>query len=155
VGWLTDSSLQARRIGSFRQLLVAVPDLARSMNSVEPENLSGLPFIANAALKEPLDWRFSRNKQDRQTVRMSSVMTINTTPGVLEATLAGGGMSILPDFLVDDHVHSGRLVTILPAWTLPSGGIHAVYPASRFRPPKVTRFVEMLGRKPSGAVSAE
>ena len=86
---------------------------------------------------------------------MSSAMTINTTPGVLEATLAGGGMSILPDFLVDDHVHSGRLVTILPAWTLPSGGIHAVYPASRFRPPKVTRFVEMLGRKHSGAVSAE
>ena len=155
VGWLTDSSLQARRIGSFRQLLVAVPDLARSMNSVEPENLSGLPFIANAALKEPLVWRFSRNKQDRQTVRMSSVMTINTTPGVLEATLAGGGMSILPDFLVDDHVHSGRLVTILPAWTLPPGGIHAVYPASRFRPPKVTRFVEMLGRKHRGPVSAE
>jgi DNA-binding transcriptional LysR family regulator len=29
---------------------------------------------------------------------------------------------------------------------LPSGGIHAVYPAARFRPPKVTRFVEMLAQ---------
>jgi DNA-binding transcriptional LysR family regulator len=35
----------------------------------------------------------------------------------------------------------------LPAWALPAGGIHAVYRAAGFRPPKVTAFVAMLMEK--------
>uniref|UniRef100_UPI001FF04260 LysR substrate-binding domain-containing protein n=1 Tax=Mesorhizobium mediterraneum TaxID=43617 RepID=UPI001FF04260 len=52
--------------------------------------------------------------------------------------------SVLPDFLVRDELAAGRLVQILPEWQLPSGGIYTGYPAARFRPPKVTRFIEML-----------
>jgi DNA-binding transcriptional LysR family regulator len=43
-----------------------------------------------------------------------------------------------------EDIRAGRLTQILPAWTLPAGGIHAVYPAARFRPPTVTTFVTML-----------
>jgi DNA-binding transcriptional LysR family regulator len=57
---------------------------------------------------------------------------------------AGAGLSVVPDFLVRDELSAGRLVQILPQWRLPSGDIYTVYPAARFRPPKVTRFVEML-----------
>ena len=57
---------------------------------------------------------------------------------------AGGGLSVLPDFLVADELTSGRLIHVLPEWSLPSGGIFTVYPAARFRPRKVTAFVEML-----------
>lgn len=144
VGWLADSSLQARRIKSFQQCLVAAPELARRFNPVELDDLAKLPFIANAALKEPLVWHFSNEKSEQRTIRLTSTLKINTTPAALEATLAEGGMSILPDFLIGDHLKAGRLVTLLPGWSLPSGGIFAVYPAARFRPPKVTGFIEML-----------
>jgi len=152
VGWLTDSGQQARRISSFQQFLVAAPGVARDLSPDEPEDLSSLPFVSNVALKEPLVWRFTRGEHERRTVRMKPGMTINTTPAVLEATLAGAGMSILPDFLVGDHVAAGRLVPILPGWKLPSGGIHAVYPAGRYRPPKVARFVEMLSQSSKRSV---
>jgi DNA-binding transcriptional LysR family regulator len=142
VGWLADSSLQARRVGTFRQLLVAAPGLG--VRARVPEELAELPFVANFALKEPLVWRFVGRAQERRTVRMRQAIAINATPGVLAATLAGGGISILPDFQVADLIAAGKLVEILPAWSLPSGGIHAVYPAARFRPPKVTAFVGML-----------
>ena len=39
---------------------------------------------------------------------------------------------------------AGRLIQVLPQWRLPSGGIHAVFPAARFRPAKVRAFVELL-----------
>ena len=42
---------------------------------------------------------------------------------------------------------TGRLVHVLPAWSLPSGGIHAVFPAARFRPAKVRAFVELLDER--------
>lgn len=144
VGWLDDSNLQARRIGSFRQLLVAAPGIVKRGAVAQPSDLASLPFVANGALREPLQWQFTRNDFERQTVRMNQTLTINTTPAVLAATIAGAGLSVLPDFLVMEDIKAGRLAHILPAWTLPAGGIHAVYPAARFRPPKVTAFVAML-----------
>ncbi|MBN8938142.1 MAG: LysR family transcriptional regulator [Rhizobiales bacterium] len=144
VGWLDDSSLQARRIGTFRQFLVASPEFAMTLAVREPEDLAELPFIANGALREPLIWNFARGDFDRRTVRMRQALAINTTPAVLAATLAGGGLSVLPSYLATELIEAGRLVTILPDWSLPAGGIHVVYPTARFRPPKVTAFVAML-----------
>jgi DNA-binding transcriptional LysR family regulator len=144
VGWLDDSNLQTRRIGSFRQLLVAAPGIVKRGAIVQPKDLVFLPFVTNGALKEPLQWHFTRNDFERQAVRMKQTLTINTTPAVLAATLAGAGLAVLPDFLVMEDIKAGRLIRVLPLWTLPAGGIHAVYPAARFRPPKVTAFVAML-----------
>jgi DNA-binding transcriptional LysR family regulator len=145
VGWLIDSSLQARHIGSFRQLLVGAPAFVNRLAGVrEPEDLAGLPFIANKALRDPLQWQFSRGEVDRRPMNLPASIAIDTTPGVFAAVRAGGGLSVLPDFLVADDLASGRLVQALPDWHLPSGGIYTVYPAARFRPPKVTVFVDML-----------
>jgi DNA-binding transcriptional LysR family regulator len=144
VGWLADSTLQARRIGGFRQLLVAAPEVACSINSDNPDDLAAAPFIANSALREPLLWQFNEGDFNRRTVRMRPAMTMNTTPAAMSATLAGGGVSVLPDFLAAEHIETGRLIHLLPSWNLPSGGIHTIYPAARFRPPKVSAFVSML-----------
>lgn len=145
VGWLMDSSAQARRIRAFDQLLVAAPTFAERLKSVrQPEDIEALPFIANMALSEPLAWRYLRGDSDPRTVRMRAKISIDTTSGVRAAVLSGGGLSVLPDFVVADDIAAGRLLHILPDWRLPSAAIHTVYPAARHRPPKVTAFVEML-----------
>ncbi|MBB5696399.1 LysR family transcriptional regulator [Muricoccus pecuniae] len=142
VGWLEEPGLEGQRIGGFGQWLVAAPGLAAAAS--DPEALQALPFVANRALRDPLTWRFVHHRRGDRTVRMREVLAANATPAVLAATLAGGGVSVLPDFLVTEPVRDGRLVRLLPDWDLPSGGVHAVFPASRFRPPKVTAFVAML-----------
>jgi DNA-binding transcriptional LysR family regulator len=144
VGWLEDSSLQARRIGTFRQVLVASRDFAAKVTVDEPEDISSLPLVANSGLRKPFTWSFTRGGFERRTVTMRETFSINSTPAVLEATLGGGGLAVLPDYLVADYLSQGRLVHMLPDWALPSGGIHVVYPPARFRPQKVTRFVSML-----------
>ncbi len=145
VGWLADSSLQARKIGSFRQLLVGSAAFAELISTIhDPDELGKLPFVANMALKESLLWEFSRGDIEKRAVRMQAAIGIDTTPGVLAAVQTDGGLSVLPDFLVGDLVGSGQLVHVLPDWHLPSGGIYVVYPAARFRPAKVTAFVAML-----------
>jgi DNA-binding transcriptional LysR family regulator len=145
VGWLVDSSLQARRVGTFRQCLVGTPHLASKVAELNgPGDLPSLPFVANNALKEPLEWTFTRNGGEARTVRFRADIAINTTPAVMEAVRQGGGLSVLPDFLAAADIASGRLVHVLPDWHLPSGGVYTVYPAARFRPPKVSAFVDML-----------
>jgi len=145
VGWLAETGLQARKIGSFRQLLVASPTLARQVAGVSrPEDIVSLPFIANTALRDHLNWNFSLNELERQTVHVQASIFLDATLAVREAACQGAGLSVLPDYVVADDLAAGRLLHILPQWHLPSGGIHAVFPAARFRPAKVRAFVDLL-----------
>lgn len=144
LGDLDDSTLQTRRIGGFRQLLVGAPEFARRLTDDAPDALAALPFVANAALSEPLLWRFSRERAERRIRWPGAAMTLGPTPAVLAAVRAGVGVSVLPDFLVRDDLATGRLAEILPEWRLAAGGIHALFPAARFRPSRVAAFVEML-----------
>jgi DNA-binding transcriptional LysR family regulator len=147
VGWLRDSSHVARRIGTFEQLLVCAPSLAASLGGVrEPEQLGALPFVANSSLPEPLVWRFTRGAREQRTVRLRPRLAIDATPAVHAAVLAGAGLSVLPDYLVESDVAAGRLRRVLPQWKLRTGGIHVVFPAARFRPAKVSRFFELMSR---------
>jgi DNA-binding transcriptional LysR family regulator len=144
VGWLTDSNLRARRIGSFQQVLVASPALAAGLDDAEPGQIADLPFVANSVLRDPLSWTFSNDDGRQRSVRLSSTLAIDATLGVLEAVRGGVGASVLPDYAVQADLASGRLVRLLPAWSLPSGGIYAVTPATRFRRARVTAFLNVL-----------
>jgi DNA-binding transcriptional LysR family regulator len=145
VGWLVDSALQARRIGSFRQLLVYAPELRDAVSALgAPDELEALPFIAHKALREPLEWHFTRTGGESKSVRMNAAISVDATMAVHAAVLAGAGIAVLPDFLAAADIASGRLIRLLPEWSLPSGGIHAVFPPARYRPAKVSAFVETL-----------
>lgn len=145
VGWLAETSLQARKIGTFRQLLVASAAMApRVAQLQQPRDIVTLPFIANTALHEHLKWRFSRKGSEPQDVTVQAQVYLDATLAVREAVCCGMGLSVLPDFAIADDLAAGRLIQVLPQWLLPSGGIHAVFPAARYRPAKVRAFVELL-----------
>lgn len=152
LGWLADSQLQARQIGTFRQVLVA-PALWRDRLAgvTTPQAIEPLPFVANTILRDPLRWCFSRGTADREDVQLQAALSLDATLPVREAVLHGAGLSVLPDYAVAEDIASGRLIHVLPEWTLPSGGIYVVFPSARFRPPKVRAFVDMLGAMASRA----
>ncbi|MFS7307491.1 LysR substrate-binding domain-containing protein [Rahnella inusitata] len=148
VGWLDDSHLQARKIGHFRQLLIAPRNMQPQVEKInKPQDIKPLPFIANTALREPSQWHFTLNGSDQQSINVQPSIFINNTLAVREAVREGAGISVLPDYVVSDDLISGRLIQVLPEWELPSGEIHAVFPASRFRPTKVRSFLNILIEK--------
>ncbi len=92
VGWLAEQHMQARQIGTFRQLLVAPDSWRKRVARLrEPDDIASLPFIANTALRDPTHWRFSRNELDRRRVAVQSSISIDTTLAVREAVLQGAG----------------------------------------------------------------
>lgn len=148
VGWLAQTSLQARKIGSFRQLLVASPTMERQVAQLSrPEDIANLPFVANTALRDHLRWNFSLNEIERQVVNVQASIFLDATLAVREAVCQGAGLSVLPDFLIADDLAARRLIQVLPQWRLPSGGIHVVFPAARFRAAKVRAFVDLLAER--------
>ncbi|CAN7716280.1 LysR family transcriptional regulator [Neorhizobium tomejilense] len=145
VGWLTDTSNQARRLGTFEQYLVAAPALALTFPQCStPVDVGLLPWIENAVLRHPLRWMFSRTGYETEIIEARSAIRTDKTPTAYACVLAGAGVSVFPDYMLGDDIATGRLVRLVPEWTLPPGGIHAVFPAARFRPAKVQRFIEMM-----------
>ena len=145
-GRLADSGLQATRIGSFTEWLVASPLLFEGHAIPrQPQELVNLPFVALSVLRQPLTWTLvSASGRVRRTLRFEQVMSANTSLAVRSAVLAGGGLAVLPDYSVKAEVAAGRLVKVLPEWSLPESGIYAVFPAARHRPQKVRVFLELL-----------
>ncbi len=145
VGWLTELNLQARQIGSFHQLLVAAPSWGAEVQSLkQPGEIATLPFVANTALRDPVHWHFSHQTQGAQSVLVHPVISLDATLAVREAVRQGAGLSVLPDYAIAEDLEAGRLLRVLAPWSVPSGGIHAVFPAARFRPAKVKAFVDLL-----------
>lgn len=148
VGWLTEAGLQGRKIGTFRQLLVASPSMQPKTKLLRsPEDIANLPFVANSALRDPLRWNFSLTDAEHRSVSVQASIFLDATLAVREAVREGAGLSVLPDYAIADDLSTGRLIQVLPQWSLPSGGIHAVFPSARFRPAKVRAFVDLLVSK--------
>lgn len=145
VGWLANSSNQARRLGTFDQYLVAAPSLIGTIPSIStPADASNLPWVANAALRNPLRWVFSHAERETVAIDVNCPVTADKTPAAYACVLAGMGVSVFPDYMATKDIEAGRLVRILPDWSLPAGGIYAVFPPARFRPARVRAFVDML-----------
>ncbi|RAP41737.1 LysR family transcriptional regulator [Rhodovulum viride] len=147
LGWLVDSSLKSRRVGRFGQALVAAPAFLDDFGPIEtPADLKGLPFVANSALHDPGSWDFEDGSGQVERVRFDTVVSMSTTAAVLAGALHGMGCAVLPDFLLESPLRDGQLQPLLSGWSLRDGGIHIVYPPTRYRQPKVTAFAEMLIR---------
>lgn len=110
----------------------------------KPDRLASHAWIALTLLRSPLTWRFTARSGRQITVRMRPGLRASSPEGVLGLLRGGGGagISVLTGFTAGNDLRSGTLQQLLPEWSLPSGGIHLVYPATRQPAGKVRRFID-------------
>jgi DNA-binding transcriptional LysR family regulator len=143
-GWLRDSSMRAARLGEFEQVVAASPAyLKRSGTPKRPEDLADHRWVAITLLRNPLTWTFEKGGKS-STVRVAAAASTNSTASLRAFMREGAGISALPDYMLDADIKAGKLVRLLPGWSLPRGGVHAVYPNARHTSAKVRAFVDFL-----------
>lgn len=146
LGKLGDSGHQAARIGPLLRWLVASPDcIARHGMPDTPAALAPLPYVELSVVAQPVNFTLSDAQGHVQDVAMrNTVFSTNSAYASRAAALAGNGVLRATVFSVRDDVAAGRLVRLLPEWSLPTSDIHAVYPASPHLPHKVRVFIDEL-----------
>lgn len=159
MGWMRATSARVARLGEFDQAVLASPAyLARHGQPKAPQDLADHRWIALNLLPAPLTWVFAQGAKT-VTVRMTPRLRTDSAVALRALLVAGAGVSAGSLLHLQDAVRSGALVRLLPDWTLPRGGIYAVYPPGNQIAPAARAFVEMLrggfemGRG-SGAVAA-
>jgi len=144
-GWLRDSGLRATRLGDFDQIVAATPAYLKKFGTPRrPADLAQHRWIAITVLRNPLTWTFTAKDGNTQTVRVAAAVSTNSTASLRAFMREGIGISTLPNYMLDDDIRAGRLVRLLPNWSLPKGGVHAVYPNARYTSAKVRAFLDFL-----------
>jgi DNA-binding transcriptional LysR family regulator len=146
LGRLSDSRLVARRIASFGGRVVASPRYLESHPMPRTlEDLKEHPAITQAGPP----WLFEHDGQVI-TFHPQGRFTADNGAALVPAVLAGLGVAMLPDFLIEEHIASGALVPLLPDYPLPEAGVYVVRPPGGNAPRKVRALIEIMVEKFGG-----
>lgn len=143
-GSLTDDSVVARSVGHIERHLVASPSLVTGRPVPrDPEDLRDWPWLSlnNAQFGGTKLIELHSNRDERR-LDIEPVMTSEGVTSLREAARMGLGISIMPDWLVEDDLTDGRLVRVLPEWHASALPAHVVYPLQRRLPLRVRTFVD-------------
>ena len=88
-------------------------------------------------------WDFEMRGR-KVNVRVDGPLIFNTAPPQVDASLAGLGISLLPEDELMAHVDAGRLVRVLQDWCPKFAGYHLYYPSKRQPSPAFSLVVKAL-----------
>ncbi|MFJ9449192.1 LysR substrate-binding domain-containing protein [Herbaspirillum sp. NPDC101397] len=143
-GPLSDDGLIARPLRPARMLIAASPAyLARRGTPGHPDDLARRDCLIFGALEPGHTWRFSR---DAETVHVpvQGSFASNNGQALLAAALAGMGVLVQTDTLLEEHIAAGRLTALLPDWRLPTRALHIVRRPENRPSAKVRSFVDFV-----------
>jgi len=143
LGKLSDSSMMAKKLGTRTNYLCASPHYLDKHGI--PHSISELS--KHSCLLGTLDyWSFSEQNKEK-SIRVSGRLRYNSGYSLTDAALKGLGIVQLPDYYVQQHLQSGKLVTLLDNYRAPDEGIWAVYPHNRHLSPRIRLLVDYLAEQ--------
>jgi DNA-binding transcriptional LysR family regulator len=141
---LPDSSMIARSLAPAPRIMVASPDyLAREGTPQTPKDLAHHKCLSYGYLQSGVSLQLC-NGRETQRVTVSGPLHANNGDILAQAAVAGMGIALLPNFIIERAVADGRLVPVLCEWEAPAITVNAVYPSSRRVPMKTRAFIDFL-----------
>lgn len=139
-----DSSLIARHLCPIQFMLVGSPDyLQKNGYPKTPDELSKhltmLYSYSRFGDEIVLDGPYGRER-----VKLTASMRSNNTSMAYQAVMAGMGLAVLPEWLIQDDFTNQRLEVLMADYSLPSSSLYAIYTSRRYLAPKVSTFVDFL-----------
>ncbi|MDA4844762.1 LysR family transcriptional regulator [Hoeflea poritis] len=131
IGPLRDSSLKARKLVDGRQFLCASPSYLKVRPVPKtPADLDELEMIGFAGRSYTIGrtGKGGKGGKAQHRLRMPGRLVVDSGFAAMRLAEEGCGATVLPDFLARAPLEAGRLVEVLPGWTVPGFGIYAVWP---------------------------
>ncbi|MFI5011578.1 MAG: LysR family transcriptional regulator [Hyphomicrobiales bacterium] len=151
IGKLLDSSLIARKLSSSQRIVCASADyLARHPKIEVPSDLTAHNCLTYRINLGHTVWRFLDQDDVLEEVPVTGNLQSDNGLALLEATLAGVGIALMPDWSIRHDLASGRLRRLFAKHRVShvdfENGVYAVYQSSRHVSAKLRVFVEFLAQ---------
>ena len=147
IGALTDSTLNARKLGTSRLRVLAAPAyLARHGTPQSPDDLSRHRLLGFTAPTSLNTWPVQNGSEDGW--RITPAVLASSGETVRHLALAGAGIACLSDFLTRADQAGGALVPVLPAFTRDvTQPVWAVFYKQGALAPRVAALVDFLASR--------
>ncbi|MBN8884282.1 MAG: LysR family transcriptional regulator [Rudaea sp.] len=143
IGKLDDSGLVARPLAPYRMLICAAPSyLAAHPAPRRPQDLDRHACLAYWSQQG--FWRLVGRDGREHRVRADSRLRTNNGEALRQAALAGFGIVLQPQVLLEDDVRAGRLVPLMQNYQVRSAPVHLVYLPDRRPTPKLQCFIDFI-----------
>lgn len=148
----------ARQIGRFRRRVVATPAyLAQHGAPAEPADLVHHRCLRFSFGARDQIWAF-RQPGLETSVPISGTFRSNNIEVLHDMVLSGSGIGLMPDWIADTDIASGRLVALFDAWDVnpdqASSAISALYLPNQRGSRRIGAFLEFLAALPGPTGSA-
>jgi len=145
IGDLPNSSLVARRIGTYGFVCCAAPDFLRRHGTPQhPGDLERARCILNLNIVPRNRWTFVDAAGAATIVEVAGGFEIDNDEAQRMLAIDGAGVVYLPRDLVEQDIAEGRLTPLLTDWQLPTMPIHTLHPSRHFVPRRVSAFIAAL-----------
>jgi len=146
-----EPTMIARPLSTCRSVLCAAPAYLRAHG--EPRTLAALQahHCLTHAIVGAAQFRFRRKRQLIE-LPVTDRLSTNDTAVLRRAVLEGGGIGILPTYLVGEDLRQGRLVQVLPELEPETLGIHAIFLSRQHQPLALRLLVDFLAQRFGGPV---
>lgn len=122
-----------KTIAHLRQSIFASSDYASHHDPVmSPFDLESHDCVVESGDSKRHSWRF-RHKEKITTITVNSKFVVSSLLEAREATLAGLGISRLPQYLCEPYLRSGRLVDLMPDTESSDRDVIVISPRQRQR----------------------
>jgi len=147
MGDLDDSSLIARKLGQFSNVLCAAPGYLREHGAPESIEQLGQHRCINYVHPrsgKPYQWQFD-TPEGRVALDVDAHMLINDGESVIQAAIAGLGIIQMPHCLVAAALAKGELEIVMSGTTSIGLPVWIVYPQKRHLSARVQAFIRWIG----------
>jgi DNA-binding transcriptional LysR family regulator len=143
-----EDGLVMRRFREFCELLVASPGYLNGVGRPErPAQLAELATLGFAPEAEQQVWDLIGAGGESERIEHAPRLVCHDFVVLRSAVLEGLGIALLPENVARADLESGRLERVLPAWNVPQGVCHVVFPSRRGMLPAVRAFIDFLAER--------
>ncbi len=146
VGRQRDSSFRARRIGESKRVVCASPEYLKKAGTPKtPADLESHNCITWRDHPGHNVWTF-RGPDGVSNVRASGSFFAKNADAIIAATVAGLGLSLLPDWNMGIELRQKQLRPVLTDYQASpaASAVYAVHAHQRHVPPKIRVFIDFL-----------
>ena len=145
IGPMPGSQLVTRRLGVIQRYLCAAPAYLKRRGSPRtPEDLHTHDSVEMPGVDgRPRGWTLSRG-DDTRRLELPPRVSVNDAVTIHRLIVQGVGIGCLSGYLCLPDIKAGRLVQVLPEWTLPPIEVNVVFPSHRELSPTVRAFVDFM-----------
>jgi DNA-binding transcriptional LysR family regulator len=154
-GTVSDHQSVFRRLMAQSFDLVASPAYLQSRGSPRTlQELSRHDCLTASGRPGAATWTL-RSPSGSEEVRVSGRFSANSARILINGCLAGLGIAFLPSVLIVPHIHTGRLIHVLPQYRRDGADLSVILPSSQQIPTAVLAFVEFAADKFQSMIDSE